>query len=229
MPSYDPVAKAYIAEGVSDFPVDTLDALEAHKLPKNVFGSCSEPSPDGGATNRGCQFWHQCHMSYKGLTLAEGGGPRNHCWERMKAPENGGAIVRNIQPCYRGVAEQEAIAVNVAMGMKEVFQPIADEGETYEMLTTVPVPEGGRNQDGCLVYEERLLKLKVEPFQRLGQTKRMAKHELRSAVIEREKKKVESERVAKTLGIAGNDTPLDKRGRRGVEGAATEGGSKPKA
>jgi len=226
VPSYDPVAKAYIAEGVSEFPVGTLDELESHKLPKAVFGTCSEPSPDGGATSKGCQFWYQCGMSYKGLPVAEGGGPRNHCWERMKAAENGGGIVRNVQPCYSGVCQQEAIAVNTAMGMKEVFQPIADEGEDYEMLTTVPVPEGGRNQDGCLVYEERLLKLKVQPFERLGTTKKLAKHELRSSIIEREKKKVESERVTKALGIAGNDTPLDKRGRRGVEGAAKESGGK---
>lgn len=219
MPSYDPVAKAYIAEGVPDTPVGTLDELEAHKLPKNVFGSCAEPSPDGGQTVKGCEHWHICRMSYKGLPLAEGGGPRNHCWERMKAPENGGGIVRNVLPCYHGVAQQPAIAVNAAMGMNEIFQPIHDEGEDYEMLTTVPVPEGGRDQNGALVYEEKLLTLKVQPFERLGQTKKLAKHELRSSIIEREKRKVAGEHVAKTLGIAGNDTPLDKRNHRGGERA----------
>lgn len=227
MPSYDPVAKAYMAEGVSEFPVDTLDALEAHKLPKGVFRTCSQPSPDGGATNKGCPLWYKCNMSYKGLPLAEGGGPRNHCWELMKAAENGGGIVRNVQPCWMSVSRQESIAVNASFGVKDILQTIADEGEFYEMLTIVPVPEGGRNADGALVYEEKLLKLKVPPFERLGQTKKLAKHELRASIIEREKKKVESERVSKALGIAGNDTPLDKRGRRGVEGAAKESGSKP--
>jgi len=215
--NYDPVAKAYIAEGVPDVPVGTLDELAANNLPNNVFHSCSQPSPDGGMTNKGCPLWHECRMSYKGRTLAEGGGPRNHCWERMKAPENGGGIVRNVLPCYFGVKEQPAIAVNTAMGMNEIFQPIHDEGEEYETLTTVPVPEGGRDNGGALVYEERLLKLKVPAFERIGQTKKLAKHELRASIIEREKRKVESEHVAKTLGIAGNDTPLDKRNHRGGE------------
>jgi hypothetical protein len=227
--NYDPVAKAYIAEGTPQHPVGTLDELETHRLPKNVFYSCSEPSADGGLTNKGCPVWYQCNMSYKGQTLAEGGGPRSHCWERMKAPENGAGIVRNVLPCYFGVAQQEALAVNTAMGIREIFQPIKDEGETYEMLTTVPVPEKGRDQYGYLVYEERLLEMTVQPFERLGQAKKMARHELRSSIIEREKKKVESERVSKALGIAGNDTPLDKRGHRGSKGAGKEGGSKPEA
>lgn len=222
MPRFDPVAKAYIAEGVPETPVGTLDELAAHKLPQNVFHSCSEPSPDG-ISNKGCPLWYECSMSYKGLTAAEGGGPRNHCWERMKAPENGGGIVRNVQPCFAGVREQEAIAVNSAMGMKELFQPIHDEGEEYEMLTTVPVPEGGRDNNGALVYEERLLKLKVQPFERLGVTKKLAKHELRSSIVEREKKKVENERAAKALNIPGNDIPLDKRGKRGSGSKAAEG------
>lgn len=223
MARFDPVAKAYIAEGVPETPIGTLDELAAHKLPANVFHSCSEPSPDGGITNKGCNDWYNCTMSYKGLSVAEGGGPRNHCWERMKAPENGGGIVRNIQPCFAGVRDQEAIAVNSAMGMKELFQPIADEGEDYEMLTTTPVPSGGRDVNGFLVYEEQLMKLKVSAFERLGTTKKLAKHELRSSIVEREKKKVENERAAKALNIPGNDIPLDKRGRRGVSGPTKEG------
>ena len=222
MPNYDPVAKAYIAEGVPETPVGTLDELAAHKLPANVFHSCSEPSSDGGLTNKGCTCWYNCTMSYKGLPVAQGGGPRAHCWERMKAAENGGGIVRNVQPCFMGVPQLEAIAVNTAMGMKEVFQPIADEDEDYELLTIVPVPEGGKDNNGALVYEERLLKVRVPAFERLGTTKKLAKHELRASIIEREKKKVESERVTKALGIAGNDTPLDKRGHRGSKSKTSE-------
>lgn len=222
MPRFDPVAKSYIAEGVPEHPIGTPDELAAHKLPAGVFHSCSEPSADGGITNKGCPFWYECTMSYKGLTAAEGGGPRNHCWERMKAPENGGGIVRNVQPCYAGVAQQEAIAANAALGMKEVFHPIHDEGEKYQMLTTVPDPAKGRDNGGALVYEEKLLELTVQPFERLGQAKKLAKHELRASIVEREKNKVEATRVAKAIGIEGNDIPLDKRGRRGGAGTAAK-------
>ena len=205
---YDP-AEAFKAQGVPGDPVGTSDELLAHKLPSKVFPSCSEPASDG--SNVGCRLWYECTMSYRGLPADEGGGPRNHCWERIKKPENGGGIVRNVQPCFWGIAQQEVVMLN-----KEILRPIADEGEKYEMLTVIPDTSSTKN--GILGYEKwdkKLLELKVPAFERLGQQQKLAEHELRGAIISREQERLKHERPAQVLGIAGGDTPLDKRVPRG--------------
>lgn len=211
----DPL-EAYRAQGIPDHPVGTLDEVIAHKLPTKVFGACYEESPDG--TIRGCEQWAECTMSYKGLTAKEGGGPRNHCWERIKSAGNGGGIVRNVQPCYWGVAQQENVMLN-----KEVLRVIADEGEEYEALTTVPDPAGGRDNLGFFKWDEKLLKFTVPPFERLGQQQKLARHELRASIIERDQKKVREDHAARTLGITGAETPLDKRGRGKVQSPESKG------
>ena len=94
MPRQDP-SQAFAAQGIPNHPVGTLDELKSHNLPTRMFQSCSEPSND--ATNAGCRLWHECTMSYKGLPVDEGGGPRAHCWERIKSPAQGGGNVRNCQ------------------------------------------------------------------------------------------------------------------------------------
>jgi hypothetical protein len=152
-------------------------------------------------------------MSYKGLPSADGGGPRNHCWERIKSPAQGGGIVRNVFPCYRGVQQQEAAAEN-----KEVLRVIADEGEEYESLTTVPDLTKGIDQNGAKVWEKKLVKQVVQPFKRLGQEEKLAQHELRAQIMQREREKVRREREQKALGVEGAGTPLDKRGRGSREG-----------
>lgn len=211
----DPL-EAYKAQGMPENPVDTLDAVLSHNLPPRIFPSCAEPSAD--ETVRGCQHWYECTMSYKGLPLADGGGPRNHCWERIKSAGNGGGIVRNVQPCYWGVAQQENVMLN-----KEVLRVIADEGEEYESLTTVPDPAGGRDNLGFFKWDEKLLKLRVPAFERLGEQKKLARHELRASIIQRDQKKVREEHAAKTLGIQGAETPLDRRGRGKGQGGKSEG------
>lgn len=209
MAGYDP-NQGFAAQGVSPDPVGTLDELEAHKLPTKMFRSCSEPSFDGSV--QGCPFWHECTMSYKGLSLAEGGGPRNHCWERIKSPAQGGGIVRNVFPCFMGVSQQEVSVEN-----KEVLRIIADEGEEYETLTTVPDLTKGVDQNGAKVWSKQLVPMKVAPFKRLGQEEKLAQHELRAQIMQREKEKVRREREQKQLGVEGAGTPLDKRGRGGRE------------
>jgi hypothetical protein len=158
-------------------------------------------------------------MSYKGLPAAEGGGPRNHCWERIKDASNGGGIVRNVHPCFWGVAQQEVVAFN-----KEILQVIADEGETYEELTSVPDETSPR--DGVLgytKYDTKLVKRTVPAFVRPGKEQKLARAELRASIIERDKKRVEDARRAKQLGIDGDETPLNQRGRAGSQGSKSKG------
>lgn len=215
MPKYDP-ALGFAAQGVPDHPVDTLDKVVEHKLPTKIFMSCAEPSPDG--TIRGCPFWYECTMSYKGLTEKEGGGPRNHCWERIKSPGQGGGIVRNVQPCFVGVSQQDIVAQN-----EEILRPIADEGEEWEELTTIPDTTSMKTASGYEKWDVKLVKRIVQPFQRLGEEKKLAQHELRASIIQREQKKVNDEREAKLLGIKGASTPLDKRFKRSDSVTKKEG------
>lgn len=207
----DPL-QSFLAQGEQFYPVGTMDELQKHNLPARVFPSCAEPSFDGSV--KGCPYWHDCTMSYRGLPSSEGGGPRAHCWERIKSAGNGGGIVRNAQPCFWGVAQQE-----VARDNDEVLRVIADEGEEYETLTEIADPAKGRDQFGALVYDRRLLKLKVPPFQRLGQEQKLAAHELRASIMRREKEKQTNERAAKALGVEGVHEPLDRRSRRGGGGS----------
>jgi len=214
---YDP-AQGFIAQGVPSDPVGTPDELDAHRLPKDVFLSCSEPSTEHGRkSNVGCPDWYDCTMSYRGLHSSEGGGPRSHCWERIKSAAQGGGIVRGAQPCYYGVSQQDICQQN-----GEVLRVIADEGESFEMLTTIPDITGGKDQHGYTKWDTKLVTRMVEPFKRLGQHQKLAQHELRASILEREQEKVRHERAAKNLGIVGSGTPLDKRGRGSRESKAKE-------
>jgi hypothetical protein len=212
---YDPV-KGYIADGIPDHPVGSVEELKSRNLPLKFFQSCSEPDING--TSAGCPFWHDCNMSYKGLPVVEGGGPRNHCWERMKAPENGGGIVRNVQPCYWGVAQQD-----IAHENKEVLRIIANEGETFDTLTEVPDPSGGADQNGYKKWVKKMLTLEVPSFKRIGQEEKLAKHELRSEIMKREQEKRREQQQAALLGVQTNDIPTDKQFRGGSKGAKKEG------
>ena len=205
MPVFDP-AMGFASQGLPRDPVGTTDELAAHKLPTKLFRSCSEPSHDG--SNAGCPQWHECTMSYRGLPLAEGGGPRTHCWERIKSPAQGGGIVRNAQPCFWGVSQQDVVHEN-----GEVLRVIADEGEEFEMLTTVPDTTGTRDQHGFHKWNTVLIKKVVEPFKRIDEEQKLAQHELRASIMKREQEKSRNERAAKILGVEGAATPLDKRGR----------------
>lgn len=209
--------EAFKAQGLPEHPVGTVDELQKHKLPQKVFRACCEPSPDG--TPRGCQHFYKCDMSYKGLSAEEGGGPRNHCWERIKSAANGGGIVRNIQPCFWGVAQQD-----IALENNEILRPIADEGEEFEQLTTIPLPEKGSNQFGALAYEERLVKKVVTPFERLGKAKDMARHELRAKVMDDAQKRAANAKRAKLLGaVESGNEPLDRRGQGSSRSPKKEG------
>ncbi len=214
MPRYEPET-GFASQNIPDHPVGTLDELKAHGLPSRAFRSCSEPAFDG--SSKGCQFWNICAMSYKGQPVEEGGGPRHHCWERIKAPENGGGIVRNVQPCYWGVAQEEDAQAN-----KEILQVIADEGEEYEMLTTVPDTTGPRTALGYDKWDQKLIKKVVPAFERLGEQQKMAQHELRASIIKRETENRTNARKAKQLGIQGASAPLDKRGKRSGGSPAKE-------
>jgi hypothetical protein len=212
---YDPV-QGFIAQGVPPDPVGTLDELKAHNLPTKAFSSCSAPSNDG--TSRGCRLWHECSMSYKGLPVAEGGGPRAHGWELIKGLGQGGGIVRTAAPCYWGVGRQDEVYQN-----EGVLRVIADEGEEIEVLTMMPDKEGTRDNLGWHKWDEKLVKNVVRPFPRLGEEKKLAQHELRASIMQREQERLKNERAAKTLGVEGSGEALDKRGRRSKPGAAKEG------
>lgn len=215
---------AFKAQGLPEFPVGSPDELKEKGLPTNVFRSCEAPSNDGGQSVRGCQLWHQCTMSYKGLPSKDGGGPRAHCWERVKAPENGGGIVRSCAPCYWGVSRQ-----NTAFENNEVLHTIADEGESYEHLTIVPVPEGGRDNLGYFKWEEQLLKLRVPEFERLGKQQAMAKHQLRAEVMKREQERVVNERRAKHFGAPVGSATSGGAGEGSSEGLRKSGEGKSRS
>lgn len=211
---YDPV-RGYMADGIPDTPVGTLDEIKKHNLPEKLFRSCSEPAyNERGEEVGGCPLWRICSMSYRGLPASEGGGPRNHCWELIKSPGNGGGISRSVRPCYEGVARQDDAFENDA-----VLRVIADEGEEYELLTTVPDPSGGVDANGAKKWVKKLLKLTVEPFKRLGEDEKLATHELRASIIEREKENVRKERAAKNLGVERVGKALDARDRGSNKGA----------
>ena len=214
MAKYDPV-KGYIADGVPDHPVGAVDELQERRLPMKFFQSCSEPDING--TSAGCPLWHDCNMSYKGVPSKDGGGPRNHCWERMKSPENGGGIVRNVQPCYWGVAQQD-----IAHENKEVLRIIANEGESYEALMEVPDPSGGADQNGFKKWERKMVALTVPAFKRLGQEEKLAKHELRAEIMKREQEKRREQQQASLLGTTLDEVPADKQ-FRGGKGTKKEG------
>ena len=211
----DPLG-AWKAQGIPAEPVGTVDELMAHKMPTKLFPSCAEPSAD--ETVKGCDHWYECTMSYKGLSAAEGGGPRHHCWERIKSAGNGGGIVRNVQPCFWGVAQQENVMLN-----KEVLRVIADEGEPWEELTTVPDTTGPIDKDGYKKWDTKLIPRVVPEFVRLGKEQKLARHELRASIIDREQQKVRETHNAKVLGVTGAETPLDKRGRGAGKGGQKEG------
>ena len=208
--------EAFKAQGLPPNAVGTMDELQKHGMPARAFRSCNEPSVDG--TVLGCPVWSACTMSYKGKSLAEGGGPRNHCWERIKSPAQGGGIVRNSQPCYWGVKQQEIVAEN-----KEILQVIADEGEDYTTFTKVsaPVPSN------IFRREMQEIKFTVPPFPRPGENKQMVQARMRAEATRRETQRVAKEGASQALGVAGASTPLDKRGPRGAKGGAKEGISKP--
>jgi len=214
VPKYDPT-KGYLADGIPDHPVGSLDELQARKFPIRQFQSCSEPDVNG--TSAGCPYWFDCNMSYKGLPGAQGGGPRNHCWERMKSPEAGGGIVRNVQPCYWGVAQQD-----IAHENKEVLRIIANEGEQYDALMEVPDPSGGADQNGFKKWERKMVSLTVPAFKRLGQEEKLAKHELRAEIMKREQEKRREQQQASLLGTTLDEVPADKQ-FRGGKGPKKEG------
>jgi hypothetical protein len=210
------VKQAYIAQGVPQHAVGTLDELQKVGMPARVFHSCNEPTVDG--TIRGCPLWHICTMDYKGKSAAEGGGPRNHCWERIKSPAQGGAIVRNVQPCFWGVAQQDVVAEN-----KSSLLPIADEGDEYVTVTSVPKPK----PSDPFYREVDEVRFEVKPYKRLGEDKKTRQVLLRAEVTQREQKRVASEGAAKVLGVTGGATPLNQRGKGSNVGRKKEGGGVP--
>jgi hypothetical protein len=209
--------QALIDQNRPPYAVGTLDEIMEKKLPTRVFPACHEGSPDESI--RPCPLFGRCDMSYKGLHSKEGGGPRNHCWERIKSAAQGGGIVRNVHPCYWGVAQQKEAADN-----DEILRPIADEGEEYEVLTIVPDTTGTRDNLGYHKWDKKLITHTVPAFKRLGQEEKMAEAELRAAIVERDRKRIASEREAKLLGLEGNRTPLDKRKRGEGKVGPKEGG-----
>jgi hypothetical protein len=199
----DPKA-AYAAQGLPQFPVGSLDELKEANLPPSMFPSCAEPQADG--TVIGCQHWHECTMSYKGLPVEQGGGPRMHCWERIKGAEAGGGIVRNSQPCYYGVSQMET-----ALSNGEALRIIANEGEDYEALTSIadPVPSDPLNRS------VKLVKFTVPAFTRLVNNAKTAAQLLRADIMKKEQSRVRKETAANLLGVEAGVTPLDKRGAGG--------------
>lgn len=194
--------KALAAQGLPEYPIGTLDELKDANLPPSMFPSCAEPQADG--TVVGCRKWHDCDMSYKGLHSKDGGGPRNHCWERIKSAANGGGVVRNCQPCYFGAGQ----AQDLARDNGEVLQVIANEGEDYEYLTFVAAPKAS----DPTYREQQIVKATVPAFKRPRENQKTKAQVLRASITQREQSRVRKEAAAEVLGISGGITPLDKRG-----------------
>lgn len=211
----DPKA-ALAAQGLPEFPIGTLDELKAANLPPSMFPSCAEPQMDG--TVKGCQFWHGCFMSYKGLSAKDGGGPRNHCLQILKSAENGGGIVRSVRPCYKIVAKEDEYRENGAQ-----LEIIADEGESFERITFIakPKPSDITNREQDTITDE------VKPFVRLAENKKTAAQVMRANIFKKEKDRVRKEGAAQAFGLTEGVTPLDKRGKGSRGGVAEKGGSNP--
>lgn len=202
---YDP-KRGFIAQGVPENPIGTVDELEALRMPVDVFPSCAPESIHRGV--KGCPCEHLCTMDYKGKSFAEGGGPRNHGWENIKSAGQGGNVVRGMHPCFWGVAQQESMKENGS-----ILRPIADEGEEIEILTGTlsPIPSDPFHR------EDKLVKLKIEPFKRPGENQKIAQNLLRATIAKDEEARLANERTGELLGVPGATTPLNLR-RRGGRG-----------
>lgn len=209
---YDPVTRRALPDDIPNTPVGTLEEFQKFQMPARAYMSCHEPTVDG--TIKGCPLWHICTMSYKGKKLEEGGGPRNHAWEHMKGPAEGGAVVRSTQPCFWGVERLDLVQRN-----KGMLQIIGNEGDEYEIETVVASPTAMDPTN----REQKRVKKVVIPFQRIGESKQMVQARLRAEVEKRERERIANERAAEVLAIPGGVTPLDQRGGRGGKGSKKEG------
>ena len=212
MPDFKDPKAALAAQGLPEFPVGTLDELKAANLPPSMFPSCAEPQLDG--TVKGCPFWHGCFMSYKGLPSKEGGGPRNHCLEILKSPENGGGVVRSVRPCYRIVEKEDLYRANGAQ-----LRVIADEGEEYERLTYISKPK----PTDITYRDQELVKETVAKFPRPTENKKTAAQVLRAEIMQKERNRVRKESAAVAFGVPEGVTPLDKRSKGSRGGVAEKG------
>lgn len=211
-----------IPDHVPSHPVGAKDEVESLGLNSAVFSTCSRPQQ---GINRGCLNYFNCPMSYKGLGIGEGGGPRRHAYE-IAMP---GKPIRRVEDeCYNFVPRIQDIE-----GNRGAVRIIADEGETYEKVegiyvktfvdpdtdTTKKVPaKEGEYHYPNVAREDMLVTKTVHPFPRTVENKEIAVDLVTASVVAKEQERIRGEAFPTALGVEVGGTPLDKRNRRGVKG-----------
>lgn len=222
--TFNPVLEdAGIPQDAPQFPVGALDELKELGLSPAHYPSCSEPNPL--TRNRGCDYWYQCPLSYKGKPFSEGGGPRRHAWE----------IARRGRPLFRKEGECWGIAKRISdiQDNKGALRIIADEGEAYDKLTGIAVKtfvdpatdetkkviaKNGEYHLPNVKREDMVVSFVVKPFLRPSENPAIAADVVTAKAIRGEQERIRGEAFPRALGVSGGGTPLDKRNRKRDEG-----------
>jgi hypothetical protein len=222
--TYNPLLEdAGIPQDAPQFPVGALDELQELGLSPAHYPSCSEPNPM--IRNRGCDYWFQCPMSYKGKPSAEGGGPRRHAWE----------IARRGKPLLRVEGECWDIAKRIGdiQDNKGAVRIIADEGESYQKLTGIAVKtfvdpqtdetkkviaKNGEYHLPNVRREDMVVDFVVKPFPRPAENTAIATDVVTAQAVRSEQERIRGEAFPRALGVTGGGTPLDKRNRKRDKG-----------
>lgn len=206
---------------VPQFPIGTIDELEAMGLDVASYPSCSRPNRMAGV--KGCDHFSICPFSYKGKSFAEGGGPHRHAWEYAKGPKLDNKIVRVEGECYSLAGRIQDIEEN-----KGAVNIIANENETYEKLEGVACKSvkdvNGKvkkvvadatelNMPG-VKRDDLLVTHTVKPFPRPDENQSIAQDMFAAKIYQREMERKRDESFGKALAIPGAATPVDKRNKR---------------
>lgn len=221
--AFDPELKDNnIPEDIPHYVIGTVDEAEELGLPLEHYRTCARPDKASGI--RGCARFGICPMSYRGKTVAEGGGPRRHGWERYKRGEK----VRRME----GECWNLADLMVDADDNKIVYKVIANEGESYDKLVGVAIKtfvdtEGNTQKvlakDGeyhlpNVQRGDMVVKHVVKPFLRPSENPDIASDVVTAEVVKKEVERLRGEAAPRALGITGGRAPIDKRNKRAGEG-----------
>jgi hypothetical protein len=213
---------AGVPENAPARPVGTLDEIQSFGLNPEHYPSCSKPNKQLGI--RGCGSWDTCLLSYKGKSLADGGGPRRMAWERIFK----GKPVRRVEgECWDVARDQVFVEDN-----NGALRIIAAEGESYDKLegvavktfvnekgdTVKQIAKDGETHLPNVQRQDMVVKKTVKPFVRVNENSDIAVDVITADVIRKEHERIFSESVPSALGIAAGGTPIDKRHKRAGEG-----------
>lgn len=195
----------------SPIPVGTVAELTAQGLDPSEYATCAKPNKMLGIV--GCPFHDKCRVAAKGES-----GPRNYGVQVIKGPAFGGKLVRNTVDCMWLAQQIDDIEDN-----KGSVQVLAQEGETYEKVTSVLV-DNNTNEISTNPHnpnarrEERRVAIRVPAWPRPGENKELLHDMLRAETAQIEKERRSDENLTRNLGLGNAVAPLDKRDEKRPRG-----------